>query len=281
MKSNHPPLTNPFGLLKQGCERPWEVAVPPFKVAPRTWYVGNSWVGAYLIKSSEGLILIDATMQPQVYLVFESIRMLGFDPHDIKLLLLSHAHYDHCGGVRAVLELSGAKLWMAKEDADFICERPEMILTEGYPYGEIKADFFYSDSKPIILGDIQIDTIHTPGHTPGTTSFFFDTVDTNGMRSRCGIHGGVGVNTLSDDFIQEYNLPFSTRRDYMNSMLKVKDLPVDITLGSHPGQTNMLDKVPSIQEDFNPFLDRTVWPSLIEKRIAMIQEILDTTELEA
>ena len=280
MKNSQEPLSNPFDLLRQGCERPWEVAVAPFMVAPRTWYVGNSWVGAYLIESSAGLILIDATMQPQVYLVFESVRMLGFDPHDIRLLLLSHAHYDHCGGIRAVQELSGARLYMAKEDYDFISEHPEMVLTEGYPYGGLKPDHYYSEDTPVVLGDIQVDTVHTPGHTPGTTSFFFDTTDKAGVSFRCGMHGGVGVNTLTDDFIREYDLPISTRRDYLNSMRKVRDLPVDITLGSHPGQTDMLSKVSLIREDFNPFFDRNAWPSLIDKRIAMIREILDTTELE-
>ncbi len=270
---------NPYDLLRQGCDRPWEAAVPPFKVAPRTYYVGNSWVGAYLIETSEGLILIDATMQPQIYLIFESIRALGFDPHDIKILLLSHAHYDHCGGVRPVIELSGAKLYMAKEDADFIRERPEIVLMENYPYGGMEPDSFYSDSNPVVLGDMKIETMHTPGHTPGTTSFFFDVTEKDGTTHRCGLHGGVGVNTLTDDFIREFNLPISSRQDYLNSMLKVKELPVDITLGSHPGQTDMLSKVPEITDEFNPFLDSSVWPALIEKRIAMIKEILEKTEL--
>ncbi len=269
------PITNPFDLLKQGCERPWEVAVPPFQVAPRTWYVGNSWVGAYLLETSEGLILIDSTMQPQVYLVFESIRMLGFDPKDIKLLLLSHAHYDHAGGVRAILEQTGAKLYMGKEDAQMLKERPELLLTENYPCGEFEADHFYNDDSPIVLGDMTIHTVHTPGHTPGTTSFFFDVTDKNGKTYSCAMHGGVGVNTLTDDFIKEYNLPVSTRGDYLDSMNKVRNRKVDITLGSHPGQTDMLEKVDQISEDSNPFLDPSVWPALIDKRIGMIKEIME------
>lgn len=267
------PPTDPVEFLKQGCERPWEVAVSPFQVAPRTWYVGNSWVGAYLIETSEGLILIDTTMQPQVYLLFESIRMVGFDPRDIKRLLLSHAHYDHCGGVRAVLELSGAKLYMGKQDADLIRERPEMILSEGYPCGSFEADCYFSDDLPVVLGDMAVTTVHTPGHTPGTTSFFFDVTDGNGNRYHCGMHGGVGVNTLSDDFLADHHLPVSLRQDYLNSMLKVRELQVDITLGSHPGQVGMLEKATRITPSYNPFLDKTVWPELINRRIAMAREL--------
>ncbi|MGD8399469.1 MAG: hypothetical protein PVH64_00820 [Bacillota bacterium] len=55
-------------MVVQGCERPWEVAIEPFKVTPHTYYIGNSWVGAYLIDTSEGLILIDTTMQPQRFI---------------------------------------------------------------------------------------------------------------------------------------------------------------------------------------------------------------------
>ncbi len=268
------PLTDPFELLKQGCERPWEVAVPPFQVAPRTWYVGNGWVGAYLIGTSEGFILIDATMQPQVYLLFESIRMLGFNPADIKLLLLSHGHYDHCGGVRAVVEASGAKLFMSREDAKMMEERPDLVFTEGYPFGEFEIDGFFSDKKPMVLGDMEVTTVHTPGHTPGTTSFFFSVTDEAGNRYRCGLHGGVGVNTLSDDYFTTCKVPVSLRRDYLNSMLKVRDFEVDITLGSHPGQIGMLEKVADITPSHNPFLDRTVWPDLIDSRMAMAKELM-------
>ena len=93
-----PPLpTDPYECLCQGCERPWEVANEPFQVAKDTFYVGNNWVGAYLLASDDGLALIDTTMQPQVYLVLENIRKLGFDPADIRKILISHMHYDHTG----------------------------------------------------------------------------------------------------------------------------------------------------------------------------------------
>jgi len=270
---NEPPA-DPLELLRQGCDRPWEVAVSPFPVAPRTWFVGNSWVGAYLIETSEGLILIDTTMQPQVYLLFESIRMLGFNPAEIRLILLSHAHYDHCGGVRAVVELSGAKVLISREDAELMRIRPELIMTMGYPYGDFEADGYLSDDSPVVLGDVAVRTVHTPGHTPGTTSFFFDAADDAGNRYHCGLHGGVGLNTLSDEFFAEFKLPVSQRQDYLNSMLKVKDFKVDITLGSHPGQVRMLEKIAAITPSHNPFVDKTVWPQLIDTRIKMVRELI-------
>ncbi|MBP2638395.1 MAG: hypothetical protein H6Q72_4302 [Firmicutes bacterium] len=272
------PMT-PIEYLRQGCECPWEVAVEPFKVAPQVYYVGNSWVGAYLIDSGEGLILIDATMHNQVYLVLESIRKLGFDPQDIKLLLLSHAHYDHCGGVRPIIEYTGAKLYMGKEDAYFLTERPDLIYTEGYAFGSFQPDYYYDDVTAISLGNISIHTMHTPGHTPGTTSFFFAVQDKSGNTYRCGLHGGIGLNTLTDELMQESGWPLSMREEFLNSLEKLSGMEIDITLGSHPAQVNMLEKVEKISETCNPFLDRAVWTTLLQQRILAIKELIMASNL--
>ncbi len=274
MTSKEQKPMEPVDYLHQGCRRPWEVAVDPFRVAPRTYYVGNSWVGAYLLESSEGLILIDSTMQPQIYLVFESIRKLGFDPADIKFILLSHGHYDHAGGLRPLLEASGAKLYMSREDEQMLAEHPEQMFDNGYPCGSYTPDFYYDDDSPIILGDLTIDTVLTPGHTPGTTSFFFNVTEADGTIHRVGLHGGIGWNTLTDEFLADYPVFRPMREAYLESMKKVRDYPVDITLGSHPNQVNMLEKVDQITDDFNPFLDPSVWGDLIDKRVAVVKELM-------
>lgn len=275
---NHVDMKDKNDPIIRGCERPWEVAIEPFKAAPHVYYVGNSWVGAYLIDTKEGLILIDATMHHQVYLVFESIRKLGFNPKDIKMLLLSHAHYDHCGGVRPIIEYTGAKLYMGKEDEFFLTERPDLILTLGYPFGSFKADEYYNDGKPITLGDVTIHTLHTPGHTPGTTSFFFEDKDEDGNVYHCAMHGGIGLNTLNDRFFEESGLPVSLRDDYLKGLLKIRDMKVDIALGSHPNQTNMLEKIKEISDEFNPFIDDTVWKKFIDERIAMVKKLMETSK---
>ena len=265
-----PPLpSDPFECLQQGCERPWEVDVDPFEVAPRTFYVGNNWVGAYLLESSDGLILIDTTMQPQVYLLFEAVRKLGFDPADIKLILISHMHYDHIGGVRALQEATGAKVMISREDWDFMQARPEQVFDCGYPCGAFTPDAFYRDDTPVVLGDRKVRTVLTPGHTPGTTSFFFDAGG-----SLCGMHGGVGLNTLSYEFLAETGLPRSSRGDYLAAMLKVREIPVEIALGSHPAQVGMMEKVNDIRPDHNPFYDPAVWLGLIDGRVAQVRALM-------
>ncbi len=264
----------PHPLLVQGCERPWEVAVEPFRVAPHVYYVGNRWVSAYLINAGEGLILIDATMHHQVYLVFEGIRKLGFNPKDIKKLLLSHAHYDHCGGVRPIVEYTGARLYMGREDELLLKDRPALLYTEGYAFGSFRVDEYFDDAKPIRQGNMNIRTLHTPGHTPGTTSFFFDDRDGDGTVYRCGMHGGIGVNTLDDGYFETTGMPVSLRDDFLKGLVKLRDLPVDIVLASHPDQTGMLERAKLISGSCNPFFDKAAWKTLMDERIEMVKSLI-------
>lgn len=109
--------------------RPWTLAVEPFQVAPHTWYVaGQTWVGCYLIDTGAGLILIDTAIPESLYLLVDSIYKIGFNPRDIKRILISHAHFDHMGAAGAMKELTGAELYMSKEDTKFMEECPEETL---------------------------------------------------------------------------------------------------------------------------------------------------------
>lgn len=264
----------PAELLEQGCERPWEVAIEPFRVAPNVYYVGNSWVGGYLVRTDEGLILIDTTMHHQVYLIFESIRKLGFDPKDIKLILCTHAHYDHIGGVRPIQEYTGAKIYMAKEDEFFLTERPDLIFNNGYAFGFFDVDEYYADNKPITFGGVTIYTEHCPGHTPGTTSFFIEDRDEDGKVYICGMHGGVGLGTVSDWYFEKTGEPASLRDDYRNGLERLKSRKVDIAVAMHPNHLGMLDKVGEDRNDFTPFHDPSAWKAFLDHRLKLLDEMV-------
>lgn len=271
---NYPKPKTAIEKLVQGCERPWEVAVEPFRVAPHVYYVGNSWVGGYLIDTDEGLILIDTTMHHQVYLIFESIRRLGFDPKDIKLILITHAHYDHIGAVRPIAEFTGATVYMAREDEFFVTEKPELIYANGLTFASFEVDKYYDDDEPITLGQFTIHTEHTPGHTPGTTSLFFDDRDDAGTVYRCGLHGGVGLGTVTDRYFEQTGLPVSLRDDYLNGLRRLRDRKIDIALASHPHHIKMLDRIGVDRIAYQPFCDELVWGRFIDERIRMLEEIL-------
>ena len=257
--------------------RPWEYFVQPFPITDQVYYVGNRWVGSFLIDTGDGLMLIDCGMPQTMYQVLENIRALGFEPKDIRTILITHAHYDHCGAAEAMRQYTGAKLYMGREDAFFLTERPELMLANEETCPLFHADCFYEKDTPVCQGNIAILPVHTPGHTPGTYSLFFDAT-VQGKKVRCGMHGGLGFNTLHDEFLEEYHLPKSLRRDFYENLLRLRDLPVDLTIGSHPGVVSMLGKQATRKEGENPFLGRDEWKNLMDRTMKRFQNTFGTLE---
>ncbi len=248
-------------ILKEYCE--------PFQIAPHVYYVGPAFVGCYLFDTGEGLILLDQALAETIYLVFENIRKLGFDPADIKRLLISHGHFDHCGGTRLVQEYTKAEIFMSREDYRMMKERP-IWTTYGYEnWLPFEPDHFYDDENPIEMGRFKIHTRLTPGHTPGTTSFFFETTDeATGETFACALHGGIGLNTLNKEWFDDNpEWPKSLLDDYIASLTVLKDLTVDIAIPSHANQIPIFEKRHLIGKGPNPYVDRQAWPKLMNERL--------------
>lgn len=104
------------------------------------------------------MILIDTTYFHSVYLLLESVRRLGFNPDEIKYIVHTHAHDDHAGGTKALVEFTGTRTFLRKEDIKMLKENP-------FPFD---VDNLLIDEAVIRLGNTEIRTIHTPGHTDGT-----------------------------------------------------------------------------------------------------------------
>ena len=258
---------------------PWEIAVKPFQVAPQTWYVsGQTWVGCYLIDTGDGLILIDTAIPESLYLMVDSICQLGFKMTDIKKILLSHAHFDHCGAAAAMKKLTGAELYMSKEDTEFYKACPEETLVldpDSHPqYFEV--DKYYSDDEPITLGNISIRTILTPGHTIGCTSFLWDVKNpANGETYVVGMHGGVGANTMNDDYYSTSKYLTPDLRDrFISDADKLKKIHVDIALPSHPNQIEIMDRAGQYTDESQPYLDGTIWADFIDERVRQVKSLM-------
>lgn len=265
----------PESLMERCCRTPWVSYLKPFPMAPGVYYVsGNDWVACYLIDTGDGLILIDTAMHETCYLLLESIRYLGFDPREIKKILLTHAHIDHMGAARTLKELTGAELYLGERDLFIVKERKGLIFNEGFTCGDIVPDRLYSDDTPIVLGKIMIHTKSTPGHTPGCTSMFFKVKDQNGNAYNCGIHGGVGLNTLSRKFLMENGLPLSLQEEYMEGLRRLDKLDVDICLPSHTNQVGIIPLIDQITDEFNPFVDKTIWHELMQERIGRMEQMM-------
>jgi metallo-beta-lactamase class B len=238
---------------------PWDYAVEPFCIAGNLYYVGNRDVSSHLIDTGAGLILLDTAFPQTVYLLLESIRRLGYDPDDLHTILHCHGHYDHFGGTRALVELTGARTALGREDVAILTHRPELSWAPEYGvpfYETFDVDLPLADGDVVALGNTAVECIHIPGHTPGAMAYFFQ-IEEGGQRYTAGIHDGPGINTLTDEYLEAYGLPVSRREDYVASLRRLQARSVDVFIGAHPAQNDTLNKRTQMGGGRNPFVDRT------------------------
>ena len=103
-----------------GSLHPWEGYMEPFRLWGNIYFVGTKPASTHIIDTGEGLIMIDPGYQHSLYLVLENMRKLGLDPMDIKYIVHTHGHIDHCGATRALVEMTGAKTFIGEPDKDYV-----------------------------------------------------------------------------------------------------------------------------------------------------------------
>lgn len=255
-------------------EHPWKYAVPAYKAAPHVWQVGGQDdVCAYLLDSGEGLILIDTGYRASFYLLIDRIWRAGYDPKQIKKILLSHWHWDHVNGARYLQELTGAEVWISSIDE----EQHQLWKdrTDPLPMVDYKVDHFYDDSTTIDLGRFSIHTRLTPGHTPGATSFWFDDTDeTTGEIFRCAMHGGIGVGLMAKSYLEENGLSLELPHIFIKDCLELADSwKVDICLPSHLNQGNVKPNIPEDKTDYRVWIDGELWGDVLRDRAEAVKKM--------
>ena len=256
--------------------------VEPFRIYGNLFYVGNKKVCMHLIDTGEGLILFDTGYGNDFYLLLESIRELGFDPHDIKIVIHSHGHFDHMNGGEALRRIYGCRIYMSRVDADLVEEMPERALAEYGPYKYFDKwcvpDERIDDGQIITLGNTSIRCVLTPGHTLGTMTFFFDAVDDAGRKLHVGYMGGCGFLTVYRKYCEKYRLPQNKLELMESSIKKVYNEDVDIVIGNHPSQNCTVEKREwwIDHPENNPFINKNAWHEFLDgleaKRKSFIEE---------
>ena len=260
--------------VEYSAHAPWKLKVEPFRVAPAVYYVGNEWVGAFLVDTAEGLILIDTCMFENVYLTIEMIRELGFDPKNIRHIMLTHCHMDHAGGIKPLQELSGAVVWMSLQDDLFKGEPANYEMDDLFYVPPYEVNQHYDHSKTMQFGNVAIKTILTPGHTPGTTSFMITSPDEDGRPITAAIHGGVGPITMKKDYLEKYQLPLSLPQQFIDGCEMLKSYHVDIAVPSHPAHGNLFGRRSKDPMDYKSLIDEKQWPEFLDSRIQFVRDIL-------
>lgn len=256
-------MSNPTSPIRS----PWKYDIPPFHIADNLYYVGNKSVSSHLFDTGEGLLLLDTGYAQTGYLLLEAIRDLGFDPKSLKWIVHTHAHHDHFGATRMLLEKYGCKAYMPKADFPLLNERADLnwCAEQDLPFEPPYDIWFLPDygiepGETLSFGNSKMIAYSAAGHTPGTMAYVFELP--GGYRA--AMHGGIGLNTLSSAYSARFGLGNTWREAYLNTLDRLQGLPVDIVLGNHPGQTNTFGKLAQKTEVNNPFIDPTEWDRFLD-----------------
>ena len=224
----------------------WNNPVEPFRIIGNVYYVGAAGVSAFLIRTTDGLILLDGALPETAPRIARNIATLGFNIRDVKVLLNSHAHYDHGGGLAELKRLSGASLVASAADAP--------ALEAGDPdMPAVRVDRRINDGDTVALGGVTMTAHLTPGHTKGCTTW--TTAAAEGGRSYDVLfHCSTSVvdtlvgNTKYPNIVQDYEKTFATLRA----------MKADIFLTNHPFFFDIEKKRAAMgTAGPNPFVDPT------------------------
>lgn len=256
---------------------PWLYDVAPFEIVEGVYYVGNTSVSVHLFDTGEGLLLLDTAYTQTTYLLLESIRALGFEPRDIRWILHTHAHLDHFGGTRQLVEKYGCKTYMPADDLEFMQAKSDFnyVAELGMPYEPPYDCYFETDvavhpGDVLTFGNITVDCHCAAGHTPGTMAYVFHLP--SGLNA--AMHGGIGRNTLYSSYANRYGLGTAWREAYVASLERLHGLKVDVVLGNHPNQSDTFGKKERRTADFNPFIDPEEWEHFLNKTMKRYNEMV-------
>lgn len=253
----------------------------PFQIYGNLYYVGDTWVSAHIVDTGEGLLLFDSGNYGATAMLIQAIWEMGFNPADVKWLVLSHGHVDHIGSANFFKEMFGTKLYLGAPDAEMFRSRPWLSLLQESPNYEdtlFVPDVEIQDGDVITFGNTTVQFYITPGHTEGCISCFFDVTD-GVTPKRVGYFGGFGFNTLQKSFLLEIgDTSYDMRNQYLASLDKVRDEKVEIFMSNHPNNVDLLKKREYMMAhpEENPFIDDTAWGIYLDgKRKDLLKFIED------
>ena len=240
----------------------WTTQLPPFRIAGNLFYVGSRDLASYLIATDMGLILINSNLATSPPQIRASVEKLGFQWRQVKILLISHAHYDHCAGSAQILKETGAQYMVMDADADdiqtggksnfYYANRPEFH----YPPSKVGRKLRGGDQ--VQLGKTTLTAHKTAGHTKGCTTWTVETavIPGHSEQSYKAVIIGSPYVLPGYNLIDDPKYP-QMAADFRQQFATLKSLPCDLFLGAHGGYFNLLEKYARLKAApaTNPFVD--------------------------
>jgi metallo-beta-lactamase class B len=254
-----PPLSSDPPIDCPPCAA-WNAPRAPFRVFGNTYYVGTAGLSAVLVTSENGLVLLDGALPQSAPLIDQNIRTLGFRTEDIRLIVNSHAHFDHADAIAAIQRATGAVVAASPAGA--------RALEQGMPVADdpqagpgafpaVKAVQVVADEAVLRVGTLAITAHFTPGHTPGSTTWTWQSCE--GAKCLNVVYAD-SLNPVSSvpgfRFTGDATHP-SRVESFRHSIAKVAALPCDILLSVHPEFSQMSKKLALrvAHPNTNPFID--------------------------
>jgi metallo-beta-lactamase class B len=246
----------------------WTEPFPPHHIAGNIYYVGTRGLASFLITTPDGHILINSDLESTIPIIRDNVEKLGFHFSDVKILLISHAHFDHAAGSALIKKMTGAKYRVMDADVSEIESGGKTDFQYGISpdaqFPATKVDRVLHDGDEVKLGGAVLVAHLTPGHTRGCTTWTMKVVD-GGKTLDVVIVGSPNVNAgyklvnnvLYPQIAQDYELTFKT----------LKSLPCDIFLGAHGSYYGMESKFARLNPGgVNPFIDPKGYKSYVAER---------------
>lgn len=217
----------------------WDKAGPPFRVHGNTWYVGTCGITALLVTGDDGHVLIDGGTAAGAAAIAANIEALGFRLADVKLLLHSHEHFDHVGGLAELQRRTGARLLASAEAAPVLAsgresaDDPQFGMHE--PFAPARVDGPVVSGEAVVLGNLTLMPIATPGHTPGALSWQWQSCDGEDCRT---IVYADSLSPISSDAYRFSDHPAYVA-DFREGLARLASLDCAILLTPHPSASEM------------------------------------------
>ncbi len=255
--------------------RQWNTPIPPFQVAGPLYYVGVAQVTSLLLTTREGHVLIDGAFQESAGRILDNVRALGFRTEDIRVLLSTHAHVDHAGGLAEIKARTGARLYAGAADVALLARggKGDFAFGDTLPFPPVVVDVRVSDGQVSELGGLTVRAISTPGHTMGCTSWAF-TVDDHGRPLRVLVAGGTTAPGYA--LVDNPKYP-AIASDFERTFTRLKREPVDVFFEGHGFLFGLDDK----RAGKRSFVDPDGYRARIAEAEHAVRQLLDTQRTAA
>ena len=238
----------------------WNVAHEPFNVVANTWYVGTAELSSVLVTGPDGHILIDGALPQSVPQIEANIKALGFRLKDIKVIVSSHPHFDHAGGIAQLARNSGASVMASAAGASVL--RAGMI-DQGDPQYERSGNTQFprvtkvreiADNEVIAVGRLKLMAHMTPGHTPGGASYTWQSCEGERCVDVAYVDSLTPVSADGFHYSGDARTPNIVPM-FEASIAKVRALKCDVVLSAHPDFTDTFERLAARTEARNSFID--------------------------